>query len=59
MAKDVGLAVALARALDRPVEIADDVAAQWRRIAAQVTPATDHTQLYTLLGATLPEAGDT
>lgn len=59
MAKDVGLAVALARALDRPVEVADDVAAQWRRIADQVTPATDHTQLYTLLGATLPEAGDT
>jgi 3-hydroxyisobutyrate dehydrogenase len=56
MAKDVGLAIALARALDRPVEVADDVAGQWRRIAAQVTPATDHTQMYTLLGATLPDA---
>ena len=56
MAKDVGLAVALARALDRPVEVADHVADQWRRIAAEVTPATDHTQMYTLLGATLPES---
>ena len=54
MAKDVGLAIALARALDRPVEVGDHVAEQWRRIAAEVTPATDHTQLYTLLGATLP-----
>ena len=53
MAKDVGLAIGLARALDRPVEVADHVADQWRRIAAEVTPATDHTQLYTLLGATL------
>jgi 3-hydroxyisobutyrate dehydrogenase len=55
MAKDVGLAIALARALDRPVEVGDHVAEQWRRIAAEVTPATDHTQLYTLLGATLPD----
>ena len=53
MAKDVGLAIGLARALDRPVEVADHVADQWRRIAAEVTPATDHTQMYTLLGATL------
>jgi 3-hydroxyisobutyrate dehydrogenase len=53
MAKDVGLAVALARALDRPAEIAAPVAGQWRRIAGQTGPATDHTQLYTLLGATL------
>jgi 3-hydroxyisobutyrate dehydrogenase len=53
MAKDVGLAVALARALDRPVEVADRVAGQWRRLAGEVTPATDHTQLYTLLGATV------
>ena len=52
MAKDVGLAIGLARALDRPVEVADHVAVQWRRIAGEVTPATDHTQLYTLLGAT-------
>jgi 3-hydroxyisobutyrate dehydrogenase len=56
MAKDVGLAVALARALDRPAEVADQVAGQWRRIAAEVTPATDHTQLYTLLGAVLPDS---
>ena len=55
MAKDVGLAIALARALDRPVEVGDHVAEQWRRIAAEVTPATDHTQLYTLLGATVPD----
>ena len=56
MAKDVGLAIGLARALDRPVEVADHVADQWRRIAGQVSPATDHTQMYTLLGATEPES---
>jgi 3-hydroxyisobutyrate dehydrogenase len=56
MAKDVGLAIGLARALDRPVEVADHVADQWRRIAGQVSPATDHTQMYTLLGATLPDS---
>jgi 3-hydroxyisobutyrate dehydrogenase len=55
MAKDVGLAIGLARALDRPAEVADHVADQWRRIAGQVTPATDHTQLYTLLGGALPD----
>ena len=38
MAKDVGLAIGLARALDRPVEVADHVADQWRRIAGQVSP---------------------
>jgi len=56
MAKDVGLAVGLARALDRPAEIADQVADQWRRVAGEVSPATDHTQMYTLLGATLPDS---
>jgi 3-hydroxyisobutyrate dehydrogenase len=56
MAKDVGLAIGLARALDRPVEVADHVADQWRRLAGQVGPATDHTQLYTLLGATQRES---
>jgi 3-hydroxyisobutyrate dehydrogenase len=56
MAKDVGLAIGLARALDRPVEVADHVADQWRRIAGQVSPATDHTQMYTLLGATGDES---
>jgi 3-hydroxyisobutyrate dehydrogenase len=56
MAKDVGLAVGLARALDRPVEVAHHVADQWRRIAGEVSPATDHTQMYTLLGATLPDS---
>ena len=56
MAKDVGLAIGLARALDRPVEVADHVADQWRRIAGEVSPATDHTQMYTLLGAALPDS---
>ena len=56
MAKDVGLAIGLARALDRPVEVAGHVADQWRRIAGEVSPASDHTQLYTLLGATLPDS---
>jgi 3-hydroxyisobutyrate dehydrogenase len=52
MAKDVGLALGLAAALDRPAEVAGHVADQWRRIAGEVSPATDHTQMYTLLGAT-------
>jgi 3-hydroxyisobutyrate dehydrogenase len=56
MAKDVGLAVGLARALDRRAEVADHVADQWRRLAGEVSPATDHTQLFTLLGATLPDS---
>jgi 3-hydroxyisobutyrate dehydrogenase len=56
MAKDVGLAVALARALDCPLEVADMVADQWHRLSGQSTPATDHTQIYTLLGATVPES---
>ena len=55
MAKDVGLALGLAEALDRPAELAGHVADQWRRIAREVSPATDHTQMYTLLGATLPD----
>ena len=56
MAKDVGLALGLAAALDRPAEIADHVADQWRRLAGEVRPATDHTQLYTLLGAAQPDS---
>jgi 3-hydroxyisobutyrate dehydrogenase len=51
MAKDVGLALGLARSLNRPVEVSGHVADQWRRLAGQAGPATDHTQLYTLLGA--------
>jgi 3-hydroxyisobutyrate dehydrogenase len=51
MAKDVGLAIGLARALDRPAEVSGHVADQWRRMAGQASPATDHTQIYTLLGA--------
>jgi 3-hydroxyisobutyrate dehydrogenase len=50
MAKDVGLALGLAAALGRPAEVAGHVADQWRRVAGQVSPATDHTQMYTLLG---------
>jgi 3-hydroxyisobutyrate dehydrogenase len=57
MAKDVGLAIGLARALDYPLEVADHVADQWRRIAGEVSPATDHTQMYTLLGGTESESG--
>ena len=57
MAKDVGLAIGLADALDRPAEVARHVADQWRRIAGQVGPATDHTQVYTLLGAE-PDAAE-
>jgi 3-hydroxyisobutyrate dehydrogenase len=56
MAKDVGLAMALARALDCRVEVASHVAEQWRRLASETSPATDHTQIYTLLGAMLPKA---
>jgi 3-hydroxyisobutyrate dehydrogenase len=51
MAKDVGLALGLAAALGRPAEVAGHVADQWRRLAGEVSPATDHTQMYTLLGA--------
>jgi 3-hydroxyisobutyrate dehydrogenase len=57
MAKDIGLATGLARALGRRVEVADHVADQWRRVAGEVSPATDHTQMYTLLGGTEPEDG--
>jgi 3-hydroxyisobutyrate dehydrogenase len=56
MAKDVGLALALAQALDCPLEVAGHVADQWRRLAAETSPATDQTQIYTLLGAKLPES---
>jgi 3-hydroxyisobutyrate dehydrogenase len=51
MSKDVDIAVALARALSRPAEIADGVARQWRRIAGTAPPQTDHTEMYELLGA--------
>jgi len=50
MAKDVGIAVDLADELGQPAEIAHGVARQWRRIATAVTPATDHTQMYELIG---------
>ena len=56
MAKDVGLAVGLAQALDRAADVSGHVASQWRRLAGQVSPATDHTQLYTLLGAAPEES---
>ena len=59
MAKDVGLAVGLAAALGRPAEVSGHVGDQWRRLAQEVSPATDHTQLYTLLDAApdAPQAG--
>ncbi|MCW2750541.1 MAG: 3-hydroxyisobutyrate dehydrogenase [Aeromicrobium sp.] len=50
MAKDVGIAVALARSLGQDTEVADAAAAQWSRVAAQVTPNTDHTAMYELVG---------
>jgi 3-hydroxyisobutyrate dehydrogenase len=49
MAKDVGIAVDLAADLGQAAEVAQAVARQWRRIAGQVTPETDHTQLYELI----------
>jgi hypothetical protein len=48
--------MALARALDCRVEVAGHVAEQWRRLASETSPATDHTQIYTLLGGMLPKA---
>jgi 3-hydroxyisobutyrate dehydrogenase len=50
MAKDVGIAVALARSLGQDTEVSDAAAAQWSRVAAQVAPATDHTAMYELVG---------
>lgn len=50
MAKDVRIAVDLARELDQRAEIADRVAEQWSRVAATVTPETDHTAMYHLIG---------
>jgi 3-hydroxyisobutyrate dehydrogenase len=55
MSKDVGIATTLAGALDQPAEIANEIARQWRRIASQVTPTTDHTQMYALLGKPVVE----
>lgn len=49
MAKDVGIAVDLAADLGQEPEIAQVVARQWRRVAGQVTPETDHTQMYELI----------
>jgi 3-hydroxyisobutyrate dehydrogenase len=49
MAKDVGIAVDLADALGQEAEISREVSRQWRRIAGQVTPETDHTQMYELI----------
>jgi 3-hydroxyisobutyrate dehydrogenase len=50
MAKDVRIAVALARSLDQDTEVADAAAAQWTRVASDVTPTTDHTAMYELVG---------
>jgi len=51
MAKDVGIAVDLADDLHQEAEVAHEVARQWSRIAAEVSPETDHTQMYELIGA--------
>ncbi|MBM2619377.1 NAD(P)-dependent oxidoreductase [Actinoplanes sp. LDG1-06] len=50
MAKDVRIAVGLARELAQRTEIADRVAEQWSRVAGEVTPQTDHTAMYELIG---------
>jgi 3-hydroxyisobutyrate dehydrogenase len=49
MAKDVGIAVDLATDLGQEAEVSRAVSRQWRRIAGQVTPETDHTQMYELI----------
>jgi len=49
MAKDVGIAVDLATDLGQEAEVSRAVSRQWRRIAGQVTPETDHTQMYDLI----------
>jgi 3-hydroxyisobutyrate dehydrogenase len=49
MAKDVGIAVDLADDLALQAEVARAASRQWRRIAEQVTPETDHTQMYELI----------
>jgi 3-hydroxyisobutyrate dehydrogenase len=48
MAKDVGIAVSLARDLGVDTEISPVVAEQWARIAGTVDPSTDHTAMYEL-----------
>jgi 3-hydroxyisobutyrate dehydrogenase len=53
MAKDVRIAVDLARDLAQRTEVADLVAGQWSRVAALVTPETDHTAMYELIGGPL------
>ena len=50
MAKDVRIAVDLARSLGQTPAVAGAADAQWSRIAAAVTPATDHTAMYDLIG---------
>ncbi|GAA2631275.1 NAD(P)-dependent oxidoreductase [Paractinoplanes durhamensis] len=50
MAKDVRIAIDLARALEQRTELGDRAEEQWTRIAAEVTPQTDHTRMYELLG---------
>ncbi len=55
MAKDVGIGVALASNLGVSHELADAVAAQWRRLAFE-NPGADHTSVYNLTGLPRPAA---
>lgn len=50
MAKDVRIAVDLARSLGRRTDVSDSVEAQWSTVAAAVEPDTDHTEMYRLVG---------
>lgn len=51
MAKDVGIAVDLARSLGTPTDVSGAVSAQWGRIASRADRDTDHTEMYRLIGA--------
>ncbi|MEF2978134.1 NAD(P)-dependent oxidoreductase [Subtercola sp. YIM 133946] len=55
MAKDVTIAVNLARALGTEGDVSDVVAQQWSGIASTTERDTDHTEMYRLIGAAAPE----
>ncbi|MCR1783999.1 NAD(P)-dependent oxidoreductase [Nocardioides carbamazepini] len=50
MAKDVRIALDLARSLGCRTDVSDRVEQQWSAVAADVPPATDHTEMYRLVG---------
>ncbi|MBF4160726.1 NAD(P)-dependent oxidoreductase [Nocardioides acrostichi] len=50
MAKDVAIALEVARSLGFRTDVSDAVGQQWRTVAAEVAPATDHTEMYRLVG---------